>query len=1080
MVKGQPPAPPDNILPRIASPSPDVAAFAREGKYEVNLFNGTPDISIPLYNISIGELSVPISISYNASGIRVSEIPSNIGCGWSLNAGGAITRKVMGLPDEYQATYQSGNGIYGYLNGNTVKPLNQVDKNTQSGLDYIRDIANNKKIDAEPDIYSYNIPGKGGKFIFSQQDNLTPLLIPYEPIKVTPVTGGAVNVMFFNLTDESGVNFDFKNYEMLNDYGKLTPVPYISSWLMTKMTSSNGQDSIKFNYSDGPSLTQTITNDNFTIIDQVWNNPQLMSPVYQPTPIWPTAGQPPLVIFPAYTTTFQKNLDNINFRNGKIEFQLAFEARHYFALQNLKPRLQKIKIYSLQGITYSLIREIEFYHSYFIRNAGYSPAPANYDSSQTRRIRLDSLIIRDGTGANVQAYSFGYNSKTDNYGLPDQNGKGIDYWGYYNGKFATTLVPRTDINYSPYTSSQSQTVSVGPYSSGTREPDPAYMQSGMLNKITYPTGGYTLFEYETNQYSFSNLPANAKFAGGLRIKKISSYDGVSALPIAKTYTYGQNESGYGVKNFVLENYFFQITQSRRYWDWSIQNGVAPTLGATEIVRTFLANPIIDVEPYDAAPVAYPFVTEYTGDGNNNTGKTIYQFSNVPDGGAISQYMGGSPFILSNHYHRGQILFKSVYRRNTDKSYTMVAQTENHYAAFADNVRNYSALSVAHTMFSDGYNPNVPGSLINNMPPANASGGSGYNASDEYNVFNYNIQSGDKRLTQTIQRVYDQADPSKILATATNYYYDNFNHMQPTRIVTGNSKGETITDSLKYSHEFAQAGNVYQTMVSKNIINKVIQDKKTNNTSSISLQMTNYYDAGNNNLLPQSIQEQVGFNPIETRSNFLNYDKYGNVLGMQKINDILHSYIWDYKNVSPIAMVVNASSDQISSTSFEADGNGNWTFTGTPVADTTAPTGSNSYPLSASFPISKSGLQSAVTYTVSYWSKSGSYSVTGSTITRQGRTTNGWTYFEHTVTAATAVTISGTGSIDELRLYPSTAQMTTYTYAPLLGATTICDANNRITYYLYDTIGRLKWIKNQDGNIIKTMQYHYKGIPGLQY
>ena len=130
---------------------------------------------------------------------------------------------------------------------------------------------------------------------------------------------------------------------------------------------------------------------------------------------------------------------------------------------------------------------------------------------------------------------------------------------------------------------------------------------------------------------------------------------------------------------------------------------------------------------------------------------------------------------------------------------------------------------------------------------------------------------------------------------------------------------------------------------------------------------------------------------------------------------------------------------------------------------------------ASGSISKSGLTSATSYVVSYWSKTGaSYTVTGSTAVKQGKTINGWTYFEHTVTAVTSITVSGSGSIDELRLYPSTAQMTTYTYTPLAGMTTACDPDNRITYYFYDGLQRLKWVKDQDGNIIKSYQYHYLG------
>ena len=52
-------------------------------------------------------------------------------------------------------------------------------------------------------------------------------------------------------------------------------------------------------------------------------------------------------------------------------------------------------------------------------------------------------------------------------------------------------------------------------------------------------------------------------------------------------------------------------------------------------------------------------------------------------------------------------------------------------------------------------------------------------------------------------------------------------------------------------------------------------------------------------------------------------------------------------------------------------------------------------------------------------------------------------------------------------------MSTYTYTPLVGITSECDADNRINYYQYDALGRLKLIKDQDGNVVKTMTYHYR-------
>jgi hypothetical protein len=192
----------------------------------------------------------------------------------------------------------------------------------------------------------------------------------------------------------------------------------------------------------------------------------------------------------------------------------------------------------------------------------------------------------------------------------------------------------------------------------------------------------------------------------------------------------------------------------------------------------------------------------------------------------------------------------------------------------------------------------------------------------------------------------------------------------------------------------------------------------------------------------------------------------------------NSYIWDYKNTSPIAKAINATIDQIAYTSFEADGNGSWTIGSATRDATSSITGSQCYNLNNGS-CTRSGLTSGATYIVSYWSRTGSsFTVTGSTGTKQGKTIfmNGgfWTYFEHTVTATTSVTVSGVGDIDELRLYPANAQMTTYTYTPLVGMTASCDVDNRVSYFYYDPLGRLRYVADQDGNIIKTTEYHYMG------
>ena len=206
--------------------------------------------------------------------------------------------------------------------------------------------------------------------------------------------------------------------------------------------------------------------------------------------------------------------------------------------------------------------------------------------------------------------------------------------------------------------------------------------------------------------------------------------------------------------------------------------------------------------------------------------------------------------------------------------------------------------------------------------------------------------------------------------------------------------------------------------------------------------------------------------------FYNFNK-GNPVQVLGRDGVTTSYIWDYLHTKPIAKVTNSIIGLAAYTSFEADGQGGWAFSGTPVSDASAITGAKDYNLSSGN-ITASGLDITQSYVVSYWSKTGSATVNATAGTLLV-TKNGWNYYEHLISqGSSTMTVSGSVVIDELRLYPSTAQMTTYTYSPLVGMTSSCDVDNRISYYQYDALGRLRLVKDQDGNILKTVQYHYQG------
>jgi YD repeat-containing protein len=207
-----------------------------------------------------------------------------------------------------------------------------------------------------------------------------------------------------------------------------------------------------------------------------------------------------------------------------------------------------------------------------------------------------------------------------------------------------------------------------------------------------------------------------------------------------------------------------------------------------------------------------------------------------------------------------------------------------------------------------------------------------------------------------------------------------------------------------------------------------------------------------------------------------YDNAGNIQTVAKTNDANVTYLWGYNNARPVAQIVNAGLNMVAYSSFESDGKGNWSYAGTPVNTQAAKTGEFYYPLTGGnitrqLPAGK--------YKLEYWAK-GTVNLSGGTITTirtSSPDANGWTLYEKEVVmgATTTLTVSGGSGayVDELRVYPTDAQMTTYTYDPLIGITSVTDPSNFTTYYEYDAFGRLMFVKDKDGYVQKMNEYNYR-------
>jgi len=67
----------------------------------------------------------------------------------------------------------------------------------------------------------------------------------------------------------------------------------------------------------------------------------------------------------------------------------------------------------------------------------------------------------------------------------------------------------------------------------------------------------------------------------------------------------------------------------------------------------------------------------------------------------------------------------------------------------------------------------------------------------------------------------------------------------------------------------------------------------------------------------------------------------------------------------------------------------------------------------------------------------------------------------------------TVELNKIRNGLSSAMVSTYTYDPLIGVTSMTDPRGYTIYYTYDNFNRLKEVRDQNNKLLSENQYHYK-------
>jgi hypothetical protein len=443
--------------------SPEATAMGKYGDIPVGLYTGVPNISIPLGELSSREITVPVSLSYHSSGLKVEEVATNVGLGWSLSAGGTITRVIRGLPDLEASPgygYAANSDKIAYiLNRNNIDSENSNIDFESRLYYYFKDVTSGLQ-DSEPDIYYFNFLGRSGKFVFDQNGNIH--TVPFQKLKITYDHSNEDII----IRDENGWDYIFKVKETTTtntfcpdkmpqkEKGNLANG---ISWKLVQITTPKG-DWVKFIYKPVALNYKTIdTEYESVLLDYQYYCDELLPKYYA---------------CENDVTTLSAALDSIVTASGDY-FVFQYEGDRKDLPVGSGKRISKITLNSKKSF-----KEFDLYHSYF-ESPNYSEI---VDSKY--RLRLDSVKEKG-----IPSHIFKYNESVS---LPNRLSKAQDFWGYYNGAERNTLLPKALLG-NKYVDGADRNIS------------PVHAAAGILTMITYPTGGSTAFFYEPNDYYYEGV-----------------------------------------------------------------------------------------------------------------------------------------------------------------------------------------------------------------------------------------------------------------------------------------------------------------------------------------------------------------------------------------------------------------------------------------------------------------------------------------------------------------------------------------------------------------------------------------------
>ncbi|MBK1898281.1 hypothetical protein [Chryseobacterium paridis] len=425
-----------NITPQ----PPEVNAILKSFETPVSLYTGTPDISVPIYSIKEGDINFDLKLSYNSTGITVGERASWVGLGWNLSVP-TLVRNVRQVPDDFP------NGFF-YETNYTVKnvynitsavgpdvPMGQLSQVCPQCVT-INSLSADGQLDLESDDYRITLPdGKSISFMVNQErDGEHPIghivQFPDSDYKIDYITSSGN----WEITNPQGYKYIYimgnriisqQTYTIGgNSIGVENPVktqPYRNTWALSKIISPSNRvlnfeyDPVLYEDCDLVNQTKTVAYDEMAFPNDARN-----------------------MVFTNYSKTKGNNLFISRIWGDFGEVIFNKDGRLDYTTYGKK--LNSIEIKN----KYGLVNKIAFDFDYMTSISPGSKLTCNRlenDNDISKRLILKKIRF-NADEQKPLSYQFNYN----NQALPNRLSYARDWWGYYNGQDNNLgLTPSIDV-----------------------------------------------------------------------------------------------------------------------------------------------------------------------------------------------------------------------------------------------------------------------------------------------------------------------------------------------------------------------------------------------------------------------------------------------------------------------------------------------------------------------------------------------------------------------------------------------------------------------------------------------------------